>query len=355
MFENKTSTLIHKEMIDDISSDYDKTDGSYIFDVTEPPAKQFQKAYVSLEEVAGLIDVKNLHGPDLERFVNQRTGQERRQATHAVGIVEVQGNGLMQVGDLFQTLAGVQFESTEVKLIQISGTVRVRSVLAGDRGNVLTGQIIEMPVSLAGINSVTNPSPTSEGYEEESDGELRQRYRERIQTPATSGNIYHYRNWAKEVPGVGAVRVIPLWNGDNTVKVIIIDSNMQPATSILVEQVQNHIDPGGTGLGDGEAPIGAFCTVVSAAAKPIDINFNVVTDAGYDDQLIIDNVTEKAIDYLKSIAFKQTFVSYAQSGGLILESDGVVDYTNLTINGDTANVVVTAEEVAVLGGVTVGP
>ncbi|KYG92346.1 baseplate J family protein [[Bacillus] sp. KCTC 13219] len=353
MFENRNTTIIHNEILDDISNQYDKTNGSFIFDVTRPPAKQFEKAYESMNKVARLIDVENLHGEELEKFINQRTGQERRQATHAVGIVEVEGDGLIQVGDLFQTLGGVQFESTEVKLIQTNGSVRVRSVLAGDIGNVPAGQITEMPVSLSGINKLTNPAPTSEGYEEESDVELRQRYYERVQTPATSGNIYHYRNWAKEIPGVGAIRVLPLWNGDNTVKVIIIDSNLLPASNILVEQVQNHIDPGSTGLGEGEAPIGAFCTVVSALAKPIDINFNVVMEIGYDEQLIIQNVSDKIITYLKSIAFKQAFVSYAQIGGMILESAGVVDYTHLTVNGDVVNVSVSDDEVAIIGGVTI--
>lgn len=355
MFEDKKTAVIHEEMMDDIAKKYDKTDGSFVFDVTRPPAKQFKKAYENMGVVAGLTDVENLDGDELTKFVNQRTGQERRLATHAIGAVEVEGIGLINLGDIFQTPAGVQFESTQVKQIIASGTIRVRSVLPGKIGNVLANQIIEMPISLNGINTVTNYEPTAEGYDEESDADLRQRYYERIQTPATSGNIYHYRNWAKEVPGVGSVRVVPLWNGDNTVKVIIIDSSMQPATPTLVEQVQNHIDPGSTGLGDGEAPIGAYCTVVSAIAKPIDVNFKAVMDAGYDEQLIVENVSDKIITYLKSIAFKQTFVSYAQIGGLILESDGVVDYSNLTVNGDIVNIRITDEEVATLGGVTIGP
>lgn len=353
MFEDKTAAVIHKEIMDDIPSKYDKTDGGFIFDATQPAAKQLNKAYSRMDDVAGLTDVENHHDEDLDKFVDQRTGQKRRAATHAIGIVEVDGNGLIQVDDLFQTPAGVQFSATAERLIRGSGQVPVRSVLAGDIGNVPAGQITEIPVSLAGINAVTNPEATSEGYERESDDELRQRYHERIQTPATSGNKWHYRNWAKEVAGVGAVRVIPLWAGDNTVKVVIIDSNMQPATDLLVKAVQDYIDPGITGLGDGEAPIGAFCTVASAMSRQIYINFNVVMEQGYDEQLIIDAVSANITEYLKRIAFQQNFISYAQIGGLILESDGVIDYSNLTVNDGIENIILTDEEVAVLGGVTI--
>lgn len=59
------------------------------------------------------------------------------------------------------------------------------------------------------------------------------------------------------------------------------------------------------------------------------------------------------VDYLKKIAFKQDFVSYAQSGSLILDSEGVEDYSNLKINDDVINVSVGNEEIAVLGGVEI--
>lgn len=354
VYEDKKKAVIHREIMDDIPSKYDKMPGSFIFDATRPAAEQFEKTYGNMEKVASLTDVENHHADDLDKFVEQRTGSViRRRATHAVGTVEVEGNGLIQPGDLFQTVSGVQFEAIEEKLIQGYGQVLIRSVLPGDVGNVPSGQITEMPVSLAGINKVSNPSPTTEGYAEETDASLRERYYERIQTPATSGNVYHYRNWAKEVPGVGGVRIVSLWSGDNTVKVIIIDSNMQPATVSLVEDVQEHIDPGITGLGNGEAPIGAFCTVVSAADRQIHVQFKVVKEQGYDDQLIIDAVSANITEYLKRIAFKQIFISYAQIGGLILESEGVIDYSDLTVNEGLENIILTDEEVATLGGVII--
>jgi uncharacterized phage protein gp47/JayE len=353
MFENKKTKDIHNEMLDDISNEYDKSEGSFIYDATKPTANQFEKAYQSMDKVVDKFDVNNLTDDELERFIYQRTGQERRKATYSVGVLEVKGNGTINQGDLFQTVSGIQFLSLETKNIYEVSTVKIQAVLPGDTGNIPANQITEMPVSLTGINSVTNLNPTTDGYEEESDDDLRERYFERIRTPATSGNIYHYKSWAKEIPGVGDVRVVPLWNGDNTVKIIIIDSNMQPATALLIEQVQNHIDPDGKGLGDGEAPIGAYCTVISALFKTINLSFSATLKNGYDTGMVQKNVSKMVVDYLKSIAFKQSFVSYAQIGNYILDSEGVEDYANLRINDDVVNIPVGNEEVAILGGVTI--
>lgn len=353
MFENKTTDVIHKEIIADISPTYDKTDGSFVFDVTEPVSKKFEEAYQSMEQVADLIDVNNLSDDELEKFVNQRTGQERRQATFSIGTVEVRGNGQINTGDLFQTLSGIQFISTETKSIVEKGTVKVRSVLSGSIGNIPANQITSIPISISGIDSVINVNPTTDGYERETDDSLRSRYLERIQTPATSGNIYHYRNWAKEVAGVGKVRIVPLWKGDNTVKVIIIDVNMLPASDLLIHEVQTYIDPNSSGLGEGQAPIGAFATVVSAKSNSLYIELNVSLEAGYSVETANQNISENIRGYLQNVAFEKNFVSFAQLGGLILDSEGVQDYSNLTINGDVTNVIIEEEEVAVLGGVTI--
>lgn len=53
------------------------------------------------------------------------------------------------------------------------------------------------------------------------------------------------------------------------------------------------------------------------------------------------------------IAFKTDFLSYAQIGLIILSVSGVLDYSDLLINNAQGNIQIAAEEVPVLGGVTV--
>ena len=58
------------------------------------------------------------------------------------------------------------------------------------------------------------------------------------------------------------------------------------------------------------------------------------------------------VDYLKETAFIGTYVSYAKIGSLILALSGVGDYNNLTVNGIQSDILLTEEEVPVLGTVS---
>ena len=147
---------------------------------------------------------------------------------------------------------------------------------------------------------------------------------------------------------MGEARIIPLWKGHTTVKVIIIDNDRLPADESLVEKVQEYIDPNITGEGRGEAPIGAFCTVVSAIPKNINISVKAIFSKNYDKEQLKKKISENISVYLKEIAFKKDILSYAIVGAKILDVEGVLDYSNLTINNLTNNIECREEEVFVL-------
>ncbi|WP_144932224.1 baseplate J/gp47 family protein [Paenibacillus sp. 32O-W] len=344
-----TKDQILADMIDSVPDDYDKRPGSFIYDALAPAAEQFAKTDDSINVVKDKLSIENLSGNELAQRVKERTGIERKPATRAVGTVIVTGTGTIQIGDRFETAGGIQFRATESKDISGSGQVSIEAVKAGNSGNVAANTITLFPVTLAGFTAVTNPLPTMDGFEAESDADLLQRYYERIRTPATSGNKAHYLNWAKEVPGVGDAKIISLWNGPNTVKVLIIDSDKQPASDTIVSATQNYIDPDITGLGDGAAPIGAFCTVVSASGVDINVTVKITLAEGYTLQQAKDNISDSLTKYFKDIAFVEPIVSYARVGAAILESAGVEDYSGLQVNSGTENITIGNEEVAVLG------
>lgn len=357
MFENKTKDVIHQEMLNDISDDYDKAVGSFIYDATRPPADKISEAYRDLDTVVDKLSVDNLTDGELEQYVNERTGIQRHKATYATTLVSIVGQPgtVTVIGDKVSS-DSINYSFMESKTIDANGLtfVLVQADELGAVGNVPANTITTFPITLQGITGVTNINPVTNGYEAESDANLLERYKERIQTPPTSGNKAHYKNWAKEVTGVGDARVFPLWAGDNTVKVVIIDSNKAPASAELVVAVQNYIDPGITGLGDGVAPIGAFATVVSATGVGININVDAIKDPAFTDQQIQLNVEENLREYLSSIAFDEnSTVSYAIIGSEIIAAEGILDYQNLLINNGTANILINEDEIAVLGGVIV--
>jgi uncharacterized phage protein gp47/JayE len=349
----KTFSELISSLLNYIPDKYDKTEGSFIYDSVSPVAKELEISYQNLDKVSDKLDIENLEGDELEQYVYQRTGIERLSETYATGELTVLGNGTVTEGDLFETESGIQFEATETVTITETGTVNIKAVIPGPSGNVPAEQITLMPITISGITSVSNPEATSNGFEAETDEALLTRYYERRRTPATSGNKAHYVNWAKEVAGVGGAKVFPLWNGDNTVKIRIINADKQPGNSTLVDDVQEYIDPLSEGKGEGQAPIGAYCTVESAVALNINVEFTVVKDTSVDDPTRQINVENNITEYLKSIAFVKDYVDYGSVGAAILSSEGVEGYSNLTINTGTSNISIADTEVAVLGTVTI--
>ncbi|MEC1757369.1 baseplate J/gp47 family protein [Schinkia azotoformans] len=352
----KTQEQLNTDMLGNISDDYEKSTGFLTADLVKTYSIELSKVYLAIEKIMEKFDVDLLSGDELEKFINQRKGISRKQATYAKVALTITGNNAgINIGDVFSTAGNIQFQSLDTKLINGTNTITAQCTQSGSIGMVGANSITLMPITIAGVTNITNLQPSYDGFDAESDNDLRNRYYEALRTPITSANKYHYLQWAKSVTGVGNAKVIPLWNGANTVKVIIIDANMQPASGEIVTQVQSYIDPAINGLGDGQAPIGAFCTVVSATGKAIDISVDVEIADGYSLDDVKQNFETKLREYLKSIAFSETvkYVSLAKIGQLIMETDGVLDYQNLLVNAGTANITIGDNEVGIVGTITI--
>ena len=181
------------------------------------------------------------------------------------------------------------------------------------------------------------------GTNTETDEELRDRFFDTIKKSYTSGNVAHYEMWTKEVNGVGLCKVYPCKNGNGTVEVVITDSNMLGASSELIESVKANIEE--------KRPIGANVSVVSATEKVINITANIILASGYAVEEIKSEFTEKIVEYLKDISFKTSYVSNARLGNLLLDTNGVFDYTEFKINNLTSNIALNDVEVPKLGTV----
>lgn len=344
-------TILNR-MLGNVQGQFDKTEGSFFYDALAPVAIELETVHQSISSVKEKLSVEKLTGQELEQFIFERTGIKRKSATKAQGYVTIKGTVGAEVQENSLVASEtVHFMVKETKVLNQNGQaeVLVECQTYGAIGNVPAGTIRYFPMTLPGLVSVTNQEDFTSGYEEERDKELLNRYFERIQTPITSGNKYHYRNWAKEVTGVGDVKVVPLWKGDNTVKVIIIDANKQPADAELIEKVQEYIDPGIKGLGEGKAPIGAYCTVASARGKILDITFKAVKDVAVTDKERAETIRQNIEQYIKQAAFRESVISYNRIGSIILDSKGIIDFTDLKINGQTGNIAIAEDEVAVLG------
>ncbi|MDR3983750.1 MAG: baseplate J/gp47 family protein [Dysosmobacter sp.] len=340
-------------MLSAMPESYQKTVGFPTYDLLAAASIPMEELAAQLQETAAKLNPANLTGEELESYIKSRSGLVRNPPTYASGILQVTGNGTVNEGDLFESAGGIQFAATATVEISGSGEVPIRCTTPGAAGNLPAGSVTMMPVQIAGIVSVSNSDTLTGGYDAESDAAYYDRYILRLQTPPTSGNQYHYRIWALEVTGVGGVQIYPLGHGDNTVDVVIIDVDGQPADEELIGRVQTYIDPGSKGLGEGEAPIGAYCYVSGAEPKELDISMTVQTLPGAEQEAVTAAVKAAVAAYLKGIAFAQDYVSYARINAAVLEADGVQDVSGLTVNGATANVAIGERQVAVLGEVSI--
>lgn len=339
--------IIHDRMMTNISNDYDKSKGNFVYDVTKPVAVEFAGQQKKIAAVQEKLDVEKLTDDELTRFVFQRTGISRKPATQATTTVIVSGTAgtLAKVGELVGTDT-ILYTVLEEAVLNESGFahVRVQCNEFGQIGNVPANTIINFPASINGLVNVYNPDAVVDGYDEETDYDLRQRYYDKLQRPGKAGNKYQYREWALEVTGVGDAKVFPRYNGPLTMKVVVIDANKLPATSELIEDVKTHIEI--------EMPFGVEdLLVISAEALLINLSVALTLMPGYTEEVVKTNIKKNITTHLKEIAFKTSFVSYAKVGALIIDSDGVLDYQNLLINGSTANVVIPDDGVPVMGGI----
>jgi uncharacterized phage protein gp47/JayE len=344
-----------------MSDTVDKTEGYLAYDVPSASSKEFSKYSSELDNLADKFDISNLTGDELAARVYERTGLTRNAATYSSAILTITGNRTLNVGDLFQTKSQIQFKVKEAVTINGSASVNVQAVITGSTGNIPAGQITQMPISLAGITSITNETASSGGYDEESDSSLLERYYEKIQSPNTGANIAYFKSLAKSYSGVGDVKVYPTWNGNDAVKLVIIDVNKVPPSSDFISAMQTYVDPLGNewGQGYGQAPYGSFTTVEAATAKAIDVSFTATKDPDYTDAQRLADFTTALTSYLQSIAFSASSVSYAKIGALIIDTPGFLDYdvSTLKVNGGSTSIPLsytgTLTECPIVGTITI--
>lgn len=357
-FLNEDEETIHQRMRQNAPEDINTEEGDIFYDVTRPVA--IEKAEMNQMKLAEAIKVafpQWSYGIYLDMLAEME-GLQRHPAVKASGEVVFTGvaGTIIPAGTLVATVSdgenpSIEFQTMQQAEIGPDGTVTVaiEALEAGPIGNVAANQITIMSKPINGVSAVTNPAPTSGGTPEEDDDSLRERIIESRKYPHLSGSRLDYERWAKEVPGVGQAYCFPEWNGPGTVKVVIIDSNGEPANQTLIDAVQSYIAPEN---GGGLAPIGAFVTVAAPITKTIDVSVSLVLKSGYDQVQVVEAIKQEIKQLFMSMSIGST-VRIAEIGAIIIQTSGVQDYSNLQLNGAAQNVVLQPDEVPVLGTVTV--
>lgn len=320
-------------------------EGSFTSDTLAANAVEFEKAYGEIKLVLEAAFAQTSWGEYLTARAEEH-GVMRQAATHALVVLTVAGRAgsTIPLASLFATADGRNFETVEDAVIGEDGSVDVRaqSQGSGSENNVAAGTITKIPVGIYGVSSVNNAAAAYDGFDEETDAALLERLLFKVRQPSTSGNVYHYQLWATSVAGVGAVKVLPLWNGNGTVKVLVVDAEMGVPSEDLLQNVRNEIAA--------NAPIGATVTVAAPETLTVNVALKVTDGVGNS-----DGIKQVLNDYFKETVFEADNISYAHIGKTILSEyvkTGVLDYVNLTVNGGTVNIPVADGQLPLIGQVT---
>ncbi len=354
-YENETKETIQQRMLDASPSDIDKRPGSVTYDLTGPAAIEFETAYIELDTVLdkGLAvkadGTASAFGEYLDRRVAEM-GLIRKPSEKAIGHVTFSGTDgtLIPKGSEVSTDGEypIYFVTTADATIT-GGTVSVaaEAKVGGANGNVSVGAIKLTAGNITGITAVTNASMFDGGVDTESDADLLARYLDRVRRPATSGNGNHYRQWALEIAGISDAKVYSVWNGNGTVKVVLLDSDKTAPDSTKIAEVAAYIET--------QRPVGATVSVVGATEVSINVSVTVTLASGASLADAQAQITKGLREYLKTLAFVDPMVRYTQIANVVLNADAVVDYANLQVNGAAGNITIADGSVAVVGTVSV--
>jgi uncharacterized phage protein gp47/JayE len=340
MYESQTFEVIFNRMLNNIPDDIDKREGSVAWDMLAPKAIELAQIYIELDNILNFGFADTTYGNWIDLKVAE-VGISRLTAIQAKGSVTFTGtpDGLViPEGTIVSTDDGIQFNTDyDVTLNSGTATVTITAMVGGNNGNVAANSIINN-----GVNGVacTNDQSTAGGTDTESDAALLTRYYEKVREPATSGNVYHYKQWCLEVDGIGDAKVFPIFSGPGTVKVTVVDLDKLPVSDTKVSEVASHIED--------VRPVGVDVTVESAQPVNITVDVQLTLNTNYTPQQIQPLVSQAIKDYFKSMAFIDTEVKFSKIVTSILSVDGVIDYGTLTVNDGTANVPIGDNQVPVL-------
>ncbi|MGN1013845.1 MAG: baseplate J/gp47 family protein [Butyricicoccus sp.] len=399
MFENYTFETLMEKTLANVSDTVDKREGSIIYDAIAPAIIELSNAYMMLDMVVDEVFADTASYYYLIKRAAER-GMYPEEETYTIGKMVVSPpNANVSVGDrfalgelIFAVLSGLDGED---------GSYEVRCETAGVAGNQQIGTLLPVEY-IEGLQTAELTEILIPGEEEEDVEAFRERYLTSFDSVAFGGNKADYMSKVNAIDGVGGCRLIREWeNGfspanfippdaaedwiaslenvdetimtwltavhaaakdmlftvGGTVKVIIIASDYSAPSDLLVQSVQQAIDPVETaGEGDGTAPIGHVVHVIGVQDFPIDFSFDFVFARGYTFDDVKESVVTVIDQYL--LQLRQTWDSAAiivrtnQLETNLLTIDGIADITETRMNGDTGNLTMDAEYIPVRGEVS---
>lgn len=364
IFDDNTFENVLERNLDRIPDEFDKREGSVIYDAIAPMAIEISLLYSYLDFL-----FKNAFGDTANRYWLIERAKERGiepyKATKSVIIgrfdTKLNIGDRFFIDDIYYTVSKLQKEEKELFFYELICNEE------GSIGNIEGGKLTPTR-TIRNLNLAEIYKLAILGEDDEDTEDFRERYFETIKSIAYGGNIDDYRKKVKAIDGVGLVKVIPVWNGGGTVKLIITDSEFKEPTYELISKVQEIIDPiPFHQKGVGVAPIGHYVTVVGAKSKKINITCEILRSRDSNLEEIKREIEKDVEEYFKnqrkkwasyekvnSNIYVENDIRLAKITSIVLNVADVIDYETIKFTDTDKKIFdLSEDELPVLGDVIV--
>lgn len=375
-----TYEYILERILSRVPDSLDKRQGSVIYNAIAPSCQELSNVYV---EMQGIINqtFALTNEDEYQDLRYAEAGLVRFPATESIrkGVFTDNDDepAYLNIGTRFSTITEtnpVYYEvisEYEEDGTPVAGTYQLRCETKGAVGNDYTGAILPIEY-IANLKTATLSDILIPGEDKENNTDFRIRYFIALNHKAFGGNIAQYREWIQAIEGTGPCQVYPVWDGGGTVEVSILNSNYDKASSILIDTVQQELDPDNfnsepvdQGQGLGTAPIGHVVTVVTPDELEIDVSATLVLKAGYTlpqvQPLVEASLSEYLLNIRKTWGNSNDFNVYvsgvyiARTIATILNTEGVENVSDVLLNGSNQDIILTenktTQQIPILGTV----
>ncbi len=303
-FQNKDYDYFLRKMLDAVPDNIDKREGSIIYDALAPAALVMGQQSLDMANVIKETYIKTASGEFLDYRAIEH-GTSRYPATQTEAKAKVLNDKKepldnVQIGDKFASIGDSPIFYVVTK-INDDLTVELTAEVKGSSANSYIGQILPVTpndlLSWAEITEITAPA-----RDVESDDHLRARLLSSQSWIAYGGNVADYLDMTSKIDEVGAAQIYPTWNGGGTVKVVILNNDLMPASASLVQKVKNALDPEDKqAKGYGLAPIDHAVTVTAPEKLIVNVDISVKLDDTKVTRYVKDSITKAVEGYFQSL------------------------------------------------------
>lgn len=352
MFEDMTYENIMDDMMSGFGSDVRTDEASLAYNACDRQA-------LKLEEIYGDMRIleANMLPDTMELDYLIRYGEERSVQYHYATAPVVEGTFQQEIA------AGTQFvcgDYTYTVTSNIDGfRYRLTCETEGTEANANVGELTPSDY----VDDYKGGQITQIlvlGTDDEDVEDYRTRVLDSFQSIAFGGNRASYSSFIDEIDGVGGCKPMRRDKGSQWIDIYLIDSAYGVPSDGLIKTVQALVDPEEShGEGDGMAAINQWVRVIAATGVTCNISSKLTLDSGYTADQVQTDINAAISEYLLNLRkdweandTDQMPVRISQIDSRIITVKGVLDTSSTTINGKAENLILSYEQIPLLGEVT---